>query len=122
MNNIIKKQQSDNFEEAKLSEKIVLINNGKQKQKTNNIFRFGQKNENKNNNINNNIFYNNKFSSLIPMALTSSNTTKNLLPHQNFFQFNNINNKNYDKIPNINKNENKEKLKNNYINLIQDKK
>ena len=121
MNNIIKKQQLDNFENGKLSEKILLINNGKQKHKTNNIFRFGQKNEIKNNS---NIF-NNKFSSIIPMNLTSSNTTKNLLHHQQFFQINKNNNNNYDKIPNINNNinkDNKEKLKNNYINLIQDKK
>ena len=121
MNNIIKKQQIDTLENGKLSEKIILINNEKKKNKTNNIFRFGQKNEIKNNN---NIFNNNKFGSIIPMNLTSSNTTKNLLSHQPFFQINKNNNKNYDKIPNINNfnNENKEKLKNNYINLIQDKK
>ena len=121
MNNIIKKQQLDNFENGKLSEKILLINNGKQKHKTNNIFRFGQKNEIKNNSK----IFNSKFSSIIPMNLTSSNTTKNLLSHQPFFQINKNNNKNYEKIPNINNkfnNDNKEKLKNNYINLIQDKK
>ena len=118
MNNIIKKQQADNFENGKLSEKNLLINHGKQKHKANNIFRFGQKNEIKNNN---NIFNNNKFNSMIPMNLTSSNTSKNLIIHQPFFQFNKNINKNYDKIPNIN-NENKEKIKNNYINIFEDKK
>ena len=115
MNNIIKKQQIDNLENGKLSEIVILINNEKKKHKTNNIFLFGQKNENKNNN---NIFNNNKFGSIIPMNLATLNTTKNLLSHQPFFQINKNNNKNYDKIPNIKI----KKLKNNYINLIQDKK
>ena len=119
MNNILQKQQADNFENGKLNEKILLINHGKQKHKSNNIFRFGQKNEIKNNN--NNIFNNNKYNSILPMNLSSSNTAKNLLVHQPFFQFNkNSNNKNYNKISNIK--ENKEKIKNNYISLIEDKK
>ena len=127
INNMIKNQHTNNFENGKFNDKFLLINNGKQKHKTNNIFRFGQKNEikNNNNNTNNNPFNNSKFNSIIPMNITSSNTTKNLLPHQTFFKINNDYNKNYDKIPNINNNfnnENMKKLKNNYVNFIHDKK
>ena len=121
MNNIIKKQKVDGFEDTKLNEKLLL--NNKIKQKSNNIFRLGQKNENKNSKNNNNKIINSKkFKALIPMTLSSSNTTKNLFQHQNYFKLS----KNNNKIPNstgiIYNNENKEKLKNNYINLIQDKK
>ena len=123
MNNIIKKQKIDNFENGKLNEKILLVNNAKQKHKNNNIFRFSQKNEFQNNG--NNFFNNNKFNSIIPININSSNKSKNLLPHQPFLQINKNNNINYSKIPNIISNinnETKKKLKNNYINLIQDKK
>ena len=125
MNKIMKKQKAESFEEAKLNGKMLLNNNLKLKQKNNNIFRFGPKNENKNN-VNN--FNNNNYNSLLPMTLSSSNTTKNLFPHQNYFKLSNTNksNKNSNKIPNISENiynhEIKGKLKNNYINLIQDKK
>ena len=118
INNIIKNQQTSKYENGKFDEKL-LINNGKQKHKTNNIFRLGQRNDSKNNN---NIFNNNKFNSLVPMNIISSNTTKNLLPHQTFFKNNKDNNKNFDKIPKISSNFNNEKLKNNYVNLIHDKK
>ena len=128
MNNIIKKEKIDNIENGKFSEKLLLINNGKQKHKNNNIFRLNRKNEitGKGNNFNNNNNNNNKNNSKIPMDLSSSNTTKNLFPHQSFFQINNNrNNKYYEKMPNISNNFNidsREKLKNNYINLIHDKK
>ena len=79
----------------------------------------GQKNEVKSNG--GIIFNNNKYNSIIPMNITSSNTTKNYLIHQPYFIFNKSNNNNFEKIPNIS-NENKEKIKNNYINLIEDKK
>ena len=121
INEIIKNQQENNFENGKFNEKILLINNGKKMYKTNNIFRFGQKKENNNNNV----FNNNKFNSIIPVNLTTSHTTKNILSHQSFFKINKNNNKNSDKIPNINNNfinENKKKMKNNYINLFHDKK
>ena len=124
MNSIIKKQQADNFENGKLNEKVLLINNAKQKHKTNNIFRFSQKNDLQNNNSNF-LLNNNKFNSIIPININTSNTSKNILPHQPFLQVNKNNNINYNKIPNIISNinsETKKKLKNNYINLIQDKK
>ena len=147
MNNIIKKQINDNFETGKMSQKLLLIKNVKQKQKANNTFRLGQKNDikntsnmnsNSNNNNNNNIninsgFYNNKYNLLIPMGLPSSNTTKNLFSHQNLFHNNNINinnnnkNKNNRKIHNKSSNINnsidkRDMLKNNYLNMLQDKK
>ena len=127
MNNIIKKQVDD-FEEAKRNEKLLLNYNVKLKQKTNNVFRLKQKNENKNNKINHNFINSNKFNSLLPASLSSSNTTKNLMPHNNnCFQLNNIKNiKNFEQIPKIKSNlsniENKEKMKNNFINIIQDRK
>ena len=144
MNNIIKKQ-NDNFETGKMSQKLLLIKNVKQKQKTNNTFRLGQKNDIKNNsNMNNNIksnnninninsgFYNSKYNLLIPIGLPSSNTTKNLFYHQDLFH-NNINNnssnkhhgngKIHNKSSNINNSiEKREIIKNNYLNMLQDKK
>ena len=134
MNNIIKKQQNDNFEIGKKSQKLLLIKNVKQKQKANNTFHLGQKNEIKNNsNMNDNIninsgFYNNKYNLLIPIGLPSSNTTKNLFSHQDLFHNrNNNSNKHQGKINNRSSNTNnsidkKEILKNNYLNMIQDKK
>ena len=141
MNNIIKKQ-NDNFETGKMSQKLLLIKNVKQKQKANNTFRLGQKNDIKNNsnlnNNNNNInninsgFYNSKYNLLIPIGLPSSNTTKNLFYHQDLF-YNNINNSNsnkhhgkgkiHNKSSNINNSiEKREIIKNNYLNMLQDKK
>ena len=144
MNNIIKKQ-NDNFETGKMSQKLLLIKNVKQKQKANNTFRLGQKNDIKNNsNINHNInsnnnvnninsgFYNSKYNLLIPIGLPSSNTTKNLFYHQDLF-YNNINNSNsnkhhgngkiHNKSSNINNSiEKREIIKNNYLNMLQDKK
>ena len=127
INNIIKRQQADSFENGKINHKFLLANNAKQKHKNNNIFRFSQKNDLKNNsniNINNNLYVN-KYNSLMPMTLSTSNTARNIfLNNKPFFQINNINlinNINYGIIPNINV-DNKEKLKNNYINIIQDKK
>ena len=144
MNNIIKKQ-NDNFEIGKMSQNLLLIKNVKLKQKANNTFRLGQKNDiknnsnmNNNNNINNNInninsgFYNSKYNLLIPIGLPSSNTTKNLFYHQDLFH-NNINNSNsnkhhgngkiHNKSSNINNSiEKREIIKNNYLNMLQDKK
>jgi hypothetical protein len=97
----------------------------KKKKKSNNIFRFGQKNENKNSKNNNKLFNNKNFNALIPMTLSSSNTSKNFFPHQNYFKPSNVNNINKNNITNIHgiiyNNEIKEKLRNNFINLIQDK-
>ena len=129
MNNIIKKQQNDNFESGKMSQKLLLMKNAKQKQKANNTFRLGQKNETKNINVNNG-FYNNKYNLLIPIGLPSSNTTKNLFSHQNLFHNNNTNKphgKIHNKSSNINLNINnsidkRDILKNNYLNMLQDKK
>jgi hypothetical protein len=122
-NNLIKKQKADSFEDAKLNEKMLLFN--KKKQKSNNIFRFGQKNENKNSKNNNKLFNNKNFNALIPMTLSSSNTSKNFFPHQNYIKPSNVNNINKNNITNIHgiiyNNEIKEKLRNNFINLIQDK-
>ena len=133
MNDIIKKQQNDNFETGKMSQKLLLIKSVKHKQKANNTFRLGQKNESKNNsNMNNNInininsgFYNNKYNLLIPIGLPTSNTTKNIFSHQGLFHNNNkkYNGNIQNKSSNINHSiDKREMLKNNYLNMIQDKK